>query len=465
MAWPALRGLDSRGPALPEFFESGNISSQLDVLLFEREASHRARAGSDADIWFASTGENAFGRRARAAAAEALGRLTGRQGYPSPLAAWFNSLRSRIAASAGAPEASVLLAPSDDDARGLARFVAATIFGRAPVEIMAPVEELGARARADAKILPLRDSDGAPLPADLIDAMAERHARAALEAGASVLLHALDVSSTGLSGASLDWSRALMARADGRAMAVFDASQFRARPGDIAQALRSGIMAIVSGSRFVGGPTHCSALILPAGVAQSLAAAAPRFDPDIAPARLDAPAEFRHAMGDIFDAPMNVGLGLRWTAALTEFDRYRATPRGMREMILDDFGRRARAMAARREVVDVEPRPLDEDEPCRASLIALFPRDPRGGRASFLAASAIHTGLALPRPQSAGDAICHIGAPVRAGQSAILTISASAAMVADVFERLERGISYERAIGPVWRDLATVFDKWEALAG
>ncbi len=467
MASAALRGLDSRVPALPEFFQIDDVVGQLDVLLFDGETRPLSFAGADAAIWFSSTSAIGPGRYARAAACDALTRLGGTGDYPAPLTAWFNSLRARIARAVGSPEAAVLLAPSAEDARRLARFVATSLLGRAPVDIIPPANESGHGAdySGGAKIVALRDGGGAPMPRELVEGMARARVNSALEAGDCALIHAMDVSGSGLPGVGVAAARKIVAHHEGRALAVLDACQFRNGHGEIAAALSDGLMVAISGSRFLGGPAHCAALLLPAEMAEALAAAGPHFDLGIAPARLDLPAGLRNVFSESGDALMNIGLGLRWSAALAEFDRYAAVPLGMRAMILEAFARRARAMTARRDFVDLEPRPIDEDDPLRDSVLALFPRDPRGGRAGFLAASAIHAGLALPRPGAAGDTICHIGAPVKAGQSAILTIAASAPMVSDVFARMDRGVSFERAIAPIWRDLGVTFDKWEALAG
>ena len=73
--------------------------------------------------------------------------------------------------------------------------------------------------------------------------------------------------------------------------------------------------------------------------------------------------------------------------------------------------------------------------------------------------------MALPRPEIAGDAISHLGAPVATGGGAVLPLAASAPMVTEIHARMNRGISFDRATAPVWRDLETLFGKWEALFG
>jgi hypothetical protein len=483
MEWSALRRLDlGRSPEL-EAVPAGDIAAQLEVLLFSgggADVSPSPITGrtpdgcgvgpADGEIWFSSTTATGASRHARAAAADALARLSGRSGAPPmPLTRWFNSLRERIAVSVGFADASVILAPSPAEARDLARYIATALFGQAPVEIVASPEECSHFAEPlkdhTHRVIELRDAEGAPVPPHLVDARALGYARWSIDGNEPLLVHALDLSRSGLGGVSRVAARQIRSWAPRRALALVDASDFRADPRDLAADLADGMMVMISGSQFVAGPAHCAALLLPPAIAEALEAAKPLFDPEISLARFDAPVQLRGLFGG-FDALMNIGLGLRWSAALAEFDRYSAIPRALRFSILDAFARKGRAMAARRDFADLEPRPIDEDDPMRASILTLFPRNPRGGRYGLLGASAIRAGLALPRPGVAGDVICHIGAPVRAGlAAAALPLSASAPMVSDVAARMARGISFERAIAPVWRDLETLFGKWEALAG
>ncbi len=484
MAWTALQGLDGGRSPLPDIVSSADLSAQLDVLLFSGggtdawpdPATGRTLEGAgpgpdDGDIWFSSTTATSAGRHARAAARDALARLSGQTGAPPmPLTLWFNSLRSRIATAVGFPEARVLLAPSPAEARDLARFLATVLLGGKPREIIAAPHEcchlLEPSDGSTRHVVELRDAEGAPRPPQRIDARALGFARWSLDEGEPVLVHALDISRTGLGGVSRAAARQIRAWAPERALALVDASEFLAAPRDLAADLADGMMVLISGSQFIAGPAHCAALLLPPGLAAALEAATPRFDPDVTLARFDAPVGLRGLFSGGFDALMNVGLGLRWSAALAELERYLAIPAAMRFTILDTFSRRARAMSARRDFIDLEPRPIDDDDPLRASILALFPRDAQGGRVGMIGASAIRAALALPRPDVAGDASCHVGAPVRVGQGfAALPLSACAPMVSTIAERMARGVSFERAMAPVWRDLDTLFGKWEALAG
>jgi hypothetical protein len=455
-----------------------DFAVQLDFLLGSgRSAGAGARPGrSEAprtrpaagEIWFSSTSSVAIGHQAHAAALADLAHLTGRAGTPAPLTLWFNRLRKRIGQRLGADGARVLLAPTPAEAGALARLVARALLGGELVEITAGANEseaAGAGARPARIDIPLRERDGTPRAQQDIDAEALFAADSALGAGRSLLLHALDVSKTGLSGVSRATVDAIRRSAPGRVLTMVDASQMRLSPAAIAADLAQGRMALVAGSHFVGGPAHCAALLLPAEIADQLARAEPQVARETSPARFDIPAELRTVFAPTFGGALaNVGLGLRWSAALAELDRYCELPGELRGEILDCFARKARARAARRSFVDVEPSPMDEDDALRCGVLALTPLDERGVAGSLSHARTLRSALAAPFPGLPGDAICHLGAPVDLGAKAALPLSASAPMVSDVAERIARGVSFERAIAPVLRDLDTLFQKWEALS-
>ncbi len=483
MGLPALRRRDGGSPALLDSAGAADLARQLDLLLSSgRPAPTRGPLGfgsgldlealdatpaTDAEIWFSSTSTVGPGRHARAAALDALAALAGASGEPLPLSLWFNSLRARLADAIGVPRTGVLFAPSMSEGRALARFVAASVLGAPPTGIYAETEENDdpPDARKNQIVVALRDRDGAPRDGLDIDAEALALARAPLAAGAPLLVHALAMSRTGLEGVSRAAASALRRAAPYHVLALLDAGDFRVAPEAIAAAVADGMMALVSGSRFVGGPAHCVALLLPRELAEALEAAPPRPESDIAPSRLDVPAGLRNAFAAGFVANANIGLGLRWSGALAQFESYLAIPAETRSRVLNDFSSRSRAMAARLEFIELESRAEGGGDGARDSVLGLFPLDPRGGRCGRVGAAAIRAGLALPRPGVAGDAVCHIGAAVATANGAALPLSISAPAICDVAGRLARGVAFERAIAPVWRDLGTLFSKWEALAG
>ena len=188
------------------------------------------------------------------------------------------------------------------------------------------------------------------------------------------------------------------------------------------------------------------------------------------PIRTIRPRETKSGILNPFKITMRLRLDAlsspRWTAALAEHARYRAVDPDLRRRVLETFSRKARAMAARFPFLSVDaPAPGAEDDPPRQSIVALICLAPPGAGSAMQQAAALREALARPLAGFPGDAICHVGHPVPVGRRAALPVSASAPLVSSVARRLEAGVSFERAMAPPLRDLATLLRKWEAIAG
>jgi hypothetical protein len=308
----------------------------------------------------------------------------------------------------------------------------------------------------------LRDTRGDRRMLTEIDADVRSLAAEALCEGSGVLLHALDTSKTGLAGMSRRMARGLAAVSPGRVSVLVDASELRCSAASIAHDLAFGHMVLVTGSHFAGGPPSCAALILPRAFADEIAAGAPILAP-AGITRFDVPSELRPSM--VLDGGvMNLGLLLRWTAALAEFEAYLAVPDELRHMILAAFSRKSRHLAAICTGIDPEARPLDDvDDALRESIVPLILDEPTFGGDPLNHAQTLHESLVLPCGVSVGDVACHLGPPVHFGSNVALTVSAGAPMVGEVGARMARGIEFEIAFGPVKRDLATLFGKLDML--
>lgn len=461
------------------------LAPQLDMLLaagggariWPDPASGRTAWGTTSrpaghEIWFSSTSAQAISQSAWDANLALLARLTrNAHAQPLSLSAWFDDIRLGIARHFAGAQACVLLAATAAQARLFARAIAMRLLRRRLVEIAStPAESAHFEAGGGADIITLsidlRHPDGEPRERADIDAEALALGEAALESGAALLLHLLDTSKTGLSGISRGAARAIERAAPGRALTLVDACEGRAYRNEIRGDLEHGRMVLVSGSHFSGGPAFCAALLLPAEMAAELAA--DNIAPGAAPAgaRFDLPPALRGLFASSAAPPANIGLGLRWAAALCELDAYFRIDPDLRRAVLETFSRKARAMAARRVFLTVEAAvPGAGDDPLRESIVTLILNAPAGPRAALDYAGALRAALARPCPGLAGDAICHIGHPILTGERAALSVSASAPMASAVARRMEGGLAFERAMAPVLRDLDTLFCKWEALAG
>jgi hypothetical protein len=108
-----------------------------------------------------------------------------------------------------------------------------------------------------------------------------------------------------------------------RLTVLVDACQFRLSPDSLQAYLAQDFMVAITGSKFVGGPAFCGALLLPPGVARrsrrvpldALGAYSSRFDwpPGWTPAK-------------VLQETVNLGVLLRWEASLVELRRFRALP-------------------------------------------------------------------------------------------------------------------------------------------
>jgi hypothetical protein len=182
-----------------------------------------------------------------------------------------------------------------------------------------------------------RDALGrARSPAE-IDAECGAHLEEARRAGRRVLLHVLDQSKTGLLLPS-DVDR-LLALAGGAEVLV-DASQARLSPRSVQSYLRRGFMVLVTGSKFFTGPPFSGALLLPEAVGARLRAerSLPEGLRDYW-GRFDWPAGAACA---VLPPEANLGVALRWEAALAEMEAFSAVNDGSAQGILTTFVRQVR---------------------------------------------------------------------------------------------------------------------------
>ena len=397
------------------------------------------------EIWFSCTDAAAPSLHAHAAGLATLARLTERDDtHILTLSPWFDTLRGRIASTFGPAGTSVILAPSIAAARDLARAIAYSIHGVPAGEISAGAAE-SADDMGDTVDVPLRLADGKSREAREINHEALQAAR---NMASPLLVHVLDQARSGLTGLTRAGADAISRERE--TLTLIDASEMRTTPDCLNWDLQAGRLVLISGSTFLGGHANSAALLVPASLAMRLTHAAPSHLIAEAAAHDMAP-EWR----DLFcteGAPRhNIGLGLRWSAALAELDRYLQTPAPLREAILDLFNRRILVRLSRYEWVER----VEEGRGGVAPLLLCG--------ASLEDAQALREGLATST-DAPGDAACHLGAPIALGDgSAALPVSLSAPMVSDVAGRIAKGVSFERAFAPVQRDIDTLFQKIDRL--
>jgi hypothetical protein len=452
------------------------LASGGDDRIWPDPVSRRNRYGAPADpapgeLWFSSSTASAISPRGWTAARNTLARLIAPG--PSTIIDLFDGLRRRLLALYGAPGAEAVLSASGTEAELVTLSLALSLAGGPLVNIVVAPAETGSGVPAAAsgrhflgqaplggavdksrrlagwegadlalESIEIRQACGAPRPMTEIDQEAAERTARAVAAGAFVVLHVLDASKTGRPGVSREAGRAILAAHPGRVLVVVDACQLRSPAAALRQDLQGGFAVMLTGSKFAAGPAFCGALLLPAALVDELATTRPAASP-LAPysAALDWPKALRWPFAAGLSHPANLGLGLRWTAALAEIEAYEAVPQAERTRLLAEFGR---AVAAH---VAADPGlALLEDAPAAPGLIPIVHADGADPRPVY---EALARGERGARP-------CHLGQPVAVGARTALRVCASMPMIVG---------AAQAGFASIQSDLNEAFDAWARLRG
>jgi len=347
----------------------------------------------------------------------------------------------------------------------------------APVTQGAPV---GAAAHRFVAI-PCRAADGTLRPEIDVEDELNRVAQQAVDAGARILLAVSDVSKTGLISPSLSAVAAFKARFGAAAEIIIDACQLRLAPESLRAYLAQGCLVAVTGSKFLSGPSFSGALFVPGAASERLK------DRLISPGMRAYSTRGEWPKGWVAGQAMaegvNVGLLLRWEAALAELAAFRALP----PVAIAAFATRFAEAVTARVIADPLFEPLETRRLDRAALGAevswdqiptIFPfllRHAPGGRGGLLSLAAtldVYRGAsAEPFPANPAVARARLGQPVRCGarderpisalrlcNSARLIVEAvtggepaAAAVIARAMAALDRTASQVRAVSRTGR--------------
>jgi len=317
---------------------------------------------------------------------------------PSGTDGEFYALNLALAAD-DRPLTNIVIAPQETASNVMAaaagrHYNPTTAMGR-HVAVGEPVDA-AATARTTLVTLAVRAENGDLLPSSAIDAAAVQAVEAAIAAGRRVLLHLLDTSKTGLIAPGIAATRALTRRFPGSIDVVVDASQLRLSHRSVARYLALGFMVIVTGSKFFTGPPFSGALLVPAVIGTRIGPGRPPL-----PQGYDAYSE-RHcwprSWGD-YGPPRggeaNLGLLMRWWAALWEMAAFHAVPEAEARSILSTFLDAVRPVIAGSPVLRLLPCP----PPDRAALEDDDNRlEPSGFTPSWDALPTILTFALVPDP-------------------------------------------------------------------
>jgi hypothetical protein len=170
----------------------------------------------------------------------------------------------------------------------------------------------------------LRAPDGSARPAAQVDADFEQAANRVLEKGLPALLVAVDVSKTGLAAPSRDAIARLKNRWGAQLTVLIDACQFRIDRAALHAYLQLGCMVAITGSKFFAAPSFCGALLIPTEMAQAMQARAMPALLRSYSSSAEWPAHWPGA-NELTRVP-NMGLLLRWEAALQEMQNFLRVP-------------------------------------------------------------------------------------------------------------------------------------------
>ncbi len=393
-----------------------------------------------------------------------------------------NLLTAPDETGSGVPLASVGRHFADDTARG------ATVHRGGLIDGMP--REIG---RAD---LAVRAADGTLLDPATVDRNAARLVGDAVRDGRHVLLHYLDVSKTGLIAPSIECVARLGRTHRGRLDVVVDACQARLNAERVRSFVEVGWTVMVTGSKFFTGPPFAGAVLLPPSLMASLrerpcaAAGDGTSEPSSLPAGLadycgradwpdDIPAAF-------LPADVNVGMVLRWQAAISEMQAFASVPGARKREVLERFTEGVRAAIDRcadtaRVTAPPLRRPVLGDAKATwddlQTIIPFLVLGPDRLPLDFPSARRLYAWLnadvrdALPAGLGATERFlaglrCHVGQPApvadgRGGIAGALRISAGARLVSG--EPSHEGIDPEARLAREIADATACLDKLSLL--
>ncbi|MBY0561844.1 hypothetical protein [Hyphomicrobium sp.] len=443
------------------------------------------------EISFSSTTASNVSAEGYAAADRALKRLVGTNAVtPIPYDEWFDDVRDGVRRSLAVADAEVILAASGTDAEILALCLVAGLSVRPITNIFIAPDETGngiplaasgrhfsdltalgravdsgellegfSDSRIEVRTVPIRDETGQQRTRESVDYAVAGLVEQELRRGRDVLVHVLDTSKTGLEGVSRETARQLAAAAPGRVRILIDACQLRCPLSQLRQDLNDGFLVAVTGSKLAAGPPFSGALLIPASTVDELARCR-NIPAGLAEytAAQDWPASLRQRTDFGFKSEMNIGLSLRWVAALANLVPYAAVDEMLRAQIKQHFVDAVLVRAT--DLKGVQLHPNDEGAYLASrGIVPLTVLGGNGGFASFDQAQADQVALR----SAAGGPICHIGQAVRIGPRVALRIGASATDIAGVAARMAAGETLQDAFKPIEADLDTVFAKWSGI--
>lgn len=195
--------------------------------------------------------------------------------------------------------------------------------------------------RIDCIELALRDPGGLARSTEDIDAQINEIVEERVGLGQHVLLHVTAHSKTGAHAPSLSLVAQLKQKHGDHIDIVVDAAQGRFSRRGLLRILQQGYLVIITGSKFYGGPPFAGALLIPEQFRARIDAL-PSLPSGFAHflTRAQMPTSWKRLRASL-PQTSNLGLLLRWSAAIEEMRRYYAIPSSLRLAVLRAFERLA----------------------------------------------------------------------------------------------------------------------------
>jgi hypothetical protein len=315
-----------------------------------------------------------------------------------------------------------------------------------------------------------------------VDAEVIELVNAAIERSARVLIHVVAHSKTGVHAPSLDTVQTLEQHHGDRVGVVIDAAQGRFSRRGLNESLRAGRMVIVTGSKFFGGPPFAGALLVPAAWAPPAGHRFPAgFGQFFTSSQM--PASWS-AVRSALPSTHNVGLLLRWHAALAEMSSYYAVPSRLRLEVLRAFEAMVPEIWSRspRVRINAVSPPLLENETQRLleSKTTVFPFSvsTAGRDLTYAELGNVYRWMrndiadlvpaASPSDRDVLSKPIQLGQPVRLSWdergAAVLRIAISATRITSTCVGMESGASFDDRLGLLRYDLEITLAKLDLIA-
>jgi hypothetical protein len=472
------------------------LTSGGDERIWLDPISRRNRYGVPAsptpdEIWLSASTASAISSRGYVAASEIVARLSGEQSPALNLGVWFDDLRARLVAAMGVPGSEAILAASGTETELITLTLAKALMQRPIANIVVAPNETGngvvqaavGNHFADSSVfrldmqkgsrlsgwesepfttttIDIRNDQGELRDLTSIDRESISVVEEAIRRGRDVLLHVLDASKTGRQAPSRSAAREIAKQFGNRVLVVIDACQLRCSFDEIKDDLEQGFIVMVTGSKFAGGPPFSGAVLVPPGRLEQLRHLRAPVGLSAYSAKFDWPSCLRRAVdGEEFGA-INVGMGLRWEAALAEIEAYVAIPSHIRKEIASVFARTVCEFVGACPNLSL----LDEISTDGERTPSIFPIIVGGGEAgrTRLIYEALRTpqvGSNCSQAVAALSRVCHVGQPVGIAQRSALRISSSMPLINDVAARLKGAKNFNSAFLPLRESLDTVIRK------